>query len=174
MSKSLEGRIESWNKSAELMFGYSGDDIIDQHISRILPPDRRMEESILIEQVKAGIRIQQFESVRIHKDGHPIHVSLTVSPIMNANGQVSAVSTIARDITERKACRAHLDSTAPAHRIVPTTRFFSWDMERGILDWNRGCEQFYTATPARRRLGETAIPFSKAHPPVPLKRFTSN
>ena len=62
------------------MFGYPSGEIIGQPILRILPPAHRAEESILIKEIKAGIRIQQFESVRIHKDGHTIQVSLTVSP----------------------------------------------------------------------------------------------
>ncbi len=169
MSKSLEGRIESWNKSAELMFGYSGDDIIGRHISRILPPDRRMEESILIEQVKAGIRVQQFESVRIHKDGHPIQVSLTVSPIMNANGQVSAVSTIARDITERKRVE---ETVTQQRRLIELSYdpIFSWDMERGILDWNRGCEQLYGYTRAEA-VGWNSHALLRSTPSCPLERI---
>lgn len=147
MSKSLEGHIESWNKSAELMFGYSSEDIIGQPVTRILPTDRRAEESILIEQIKAGIRIQQFESVRIHKDGHPIQVSLTLSPIVDGNGHVTAVSTIARDITERKRVERTLTQQ---RRLIELSYdpIFSWDMERGILDWNRGCEQLYGYTRA--------------------------
>ncbi len=147
MSKSLEGRIESWNKSAERMFGYSSEDIIGQPVTRILPTDRHAEESILIEQIKAGIRIQQFESVRIHKDGHLIQVSLTVSPIVDGNGHVTAVSTIARDITERKRVEHTLTQQ---RRLIELSYdpIFSWDMERGILDWNRGCEQLYGYTRA--------------------------
>lgn len=147
MSKSLEGRIESWNKSAERMFGYSSEDIIGQPVTRILPTDRRAEESILIEQIKAGIRIQQFESVRIHKDGHLIQVSLTVSPIVDGNGHVTAVSTIARDVTERKRVEHTLTQQ---RRLIELSYdpIFSWDMERGILDWNRGCEQLYGYTRA--------------------------
>lgn len=167
LSKSLGGRIESWNKSAELMFGYSGEDIIGQHISRLLPPDRRVEESILIEQVKAGIRVQQFESVRIHKDGHPIQVSLTVSPIMDANGQVAAVSTIARDITERKRAE---DTLTQQRRLIELSYdpIFSWDTERGILDWNRGCEQLYGYTRAEA-VGQNSHTLLKSTPPCPLE-----
>ena len=167
MSKCLDGRILSWNKSAELMFGYSSEDIIGQSISRILPPDRRAEESILIEQIKAGIRIQQFESVRIHKDGHPIHVSLTVSPILDAQVRVAAVSTIARDITERKRAE---DTLNQQRRLIELSYdpIFSWDIERGILDWNRGCEQLYGYTRAEA-VGRNSHTLLKITPSCPLE-----
>ena len=166
MSKDLTGHILSWNKSAELMFGYSSEDIIGQPISRILPPDRRAEESILMGQIKAGIRIQQFESVRIHKDGHAIQVSLTVSPIMDANGEVAAISTIARDITERKRAEATVNQQ---RRLIDLSYepIFSWDTERGILDWNRGCEQLYGYTRAEA-IGRTSHSLLKSTFPCPI------
>ncbi|ULA60163.1 MAG: Putative Sensor histidine kinase [Nitrospira sp.] len=165
ISKSLDGQVLTWNKSAELMFGYAGDEIIGQPISLIVPPERRAEEANLIEQITAGIRIQQFESVRIHKDGHPIHVSLTVSPIVDANGEVAAVSTIARDITERKRAE---DVLSQQRRLIELSYdpIFSWDSARGILDWNRGCEQLYGYTRAEavgrnsHALLKTTYPYS--------------
>lgn len=167
MSKSLDGRLLSWNKSAELMFGYSAEDVIGQPISVILPPDRRAEESILIEQIKAGIRIQQFESVRIHQDGHPIHVSLTVSPIVDDNGLVTAISTIARDITERKRVEETL-SQQRRQIELSYEPIFSWDTHRGILDWNRGCEQLYGYTRAEA-IGRSSHALLKSTPPCPLE-----
>lgn len=169
MSKGLDGRILTWNKSAELMFGYSSDEIIGQPISRILPPDRRAEEAILIEQITAGIRIQQFESVRIHKDGHTFQVSLTVSPILDATGQVVAVSTIARDITERKRAEETLNQQ---RRLIELSYdpIFSWDTKRGILDWNRGCEQLYGYTRAEA-IGQDSHTLLKSTFPCPLDRI---
>ena len=166
MSKGLDGRILSWNKSAALMFGYPSEEIIGQPISRILPPDRRAEEAILIEQITAGIRIQQFESVRTHKDGHPIQVSLTVSPIVDANGEVAAVSTIARDITARKRAEEILSQQ---RRLIELSYdpIFSWDTERGILDWNRGCEQLYGYTRAEA-IGRNSHALLKSTFPCPF------
>ncbi len=166
LSKSLDGRILSWNKSAELMFGYSSEEIIGQPVSRILPPERRAEEAILIEQITAGIRIQQFESVRLHKDGHPIQVSLTVSPIVDANGEVTAASTIARDITERKRAEEVLSQQ---RRLIELSYdpIFSWDSERGILDWNRGCEQLYGYTRAEA-IGRNSHALLKSTYPCPF------
>ena len=166
LSKGLDGRILSWNKSAELMFGYPSEEIIGQPVSRILPPERRAEEAILIEQITAGIRIQQFESVRLHKDGHPIQVSLTVSPIVDANGEVTAVSTIARDITERKRAEEVLSQQ---RRLIELSYdpIFTWDFERGILDWNRGCEQLYGYTRAEA-IGRSSHTLLKSTYPCPF------
>nr|HNI17338.1 PAS domain S-box protein [Nitrospira sp.] len=166
LSKGLDGRILSWNKSAELMFGYPSEEIIGQPVSRILPPERRAEEAILIEQITAGIRIQQFESVRLHKDGHPIQVSLTVSPIVDANGEVTAVSTIARDITERKRAEEVLSQQ---RRLIELSYdpIFTWDFERGILDWNRGCEQLYGYTRAEA-IGRSSHTLLKITYPCPF------
>ena len=166
LSKSLDGHILTWNKSAELMFGYTSDEIIGQPVSRILPADRRDEESILIEQVKAGMRIQQFESIRTHKDGTAIHLSLTVSPILDVNGLVTAVSTIARDITERKRAEAVLNQQ---RRLIELSYdpIFSWDTERGILDWNRGCEQLYGYTRSEA-VGRVSHILLKSTLPCPL------
>ena len=169
MSKGLDGRILSWNKSAELMFGYSSEEIMDQPISCILPPDRRPEEAILIEQITAGIRIQQFESVRLHKDGHPIQVSLTVSPIVDVNGEVRAVSTIARDITERKRAE---DVLSQQRRLIELSYepIFSWDTQRGIVDWNRGCEQLYGYTRAEA-IGRNSHDLLKSTALYPLEQI---
>ncbi len=166
ISKSLDGQVLTWNKSAELMFGYTSDEIIGQPVSRILPADRRDEESILIEQVKAGMRIPQFESIRTRKDGTIIHLSLTVSPILDVNGLVTAVSTIARDVTERKRAEAALNQQR--HLIeLSYDPIFSWDTERGILDWNRGCEQLYGYTRSEA-VGRVSHIFLKSTLPCPL------
>ena len=147
MSKCLRGGIRTWNKGAERLFGYSSEEIVGQPISRLLPPDRLEEEAALIEQIKAGTRVQQFESVRVHKDGHAIQVSLTMSPILDAHGQVVAVSTIARDITERMRAEETLHQQRQLIELSHDP-IFCWDTRRGILSWNRGCEHLYGYTRA--------------------------
>lgn len=102
VSKSLEGVIESWNHGAERVFGYSPEEAIGHPITILIPPDRLDEERRIIQQIRNGHRIDTFDSVRTHKDGSRIPVSLTISPIMNAAGQVTGASTIARDISERE------------------------------------------------------------------------
>jgi PAS domain S-box-containing protein len=102
VSKSLEGIIQSWNTAAERMFGYSAEQAIGRHISLIIPPERIQEEDRIIASLKAGQRVEHFETVRVRADGRPIAVSLTISPIKDPTGAVVGASKIVRDITERK------------------------------------------------------------------------
>lgn len=102
LSKTLQGIITSWNPAAERMFGYSESEAIGKHISLIIPPSRLNEEDFIISQVKAGKRVDHFETVRVAKDGHEVPISLTVSPIYDDQGKVTGASKIARDISERK------------------------------------------------------------------------
>jgi PAS domain S-box-containing protein len=102
VSKSLDGVISSWNKGAERMFGYTADEAIRQHITLIIPPDRRQEEAMILERLKRGERVDHFETVRVRKDGTPLDISLTISPVRDGEGRVIGASKVARDITEQK------------------------------------------------------------------------
>ena len=104
--KSLDGTVQSWNAAAERLFGYDAAEAIGRHISLVIPPDRLSEENEIISRLKAGQRVEHFETVRVRKDGSPVQVSLTISPIRDAEGQVVGASKIVRDITERKATEA--------------------------------------------------------------------
>src|SRR5258706_7253779 len=102
VSKTLEGTITTWNAGAERMFGYTAEEIIGHSIRRLIPPELRDEEDRILERIKAGERIEHYETVRLTKDGHRFRVSLTISPIKDAAGKIVGASKIARDITERK------------------------------------------------------------------------
>jgi len=102
ISKDLNGIITSWNKSAERIFGYREEEVIGEHISILIPPDRLGEEDMIISNLRAGRRIDHFETIRHTKSGRQLQVSLTVSPIRDANGNVVGASKIARDITSQK------------------------------------------------------------------------
>jgi PAS domain S-box-containing protein len=166
ISKSLEGRVLSWNKSAELMFGYSSDEVLGQPISLIIPPDRRQEESELMEHIKAGKRIQEYETVRRHKDGDSRQVSLTVSPILDARANVTAISTIARDITARKLAEQTLEQQRKLIELSYEP-IFAWDIRTGIVKWNRGCEQLYGYSRSDA-LGQMSHLLLKTEFPCPL------
>jgi PAS domain S-box-containing protein len=101
ISKDLNGRITSWNKGAERLFGYSAAEMLGQPISVLAPPDRAGEMPAILERIKRGERVEHFESIRRGKDGRLVNVSLTVSPILDASGKIMGASKIARDITER-------------------------------------------------------------------------
>src|SRR5262249_16979013 len=102
ISKSLKGIIQSWNAAADRRFGYTPEQAIGRHISLVIPPERIQEEDRIIASLKAGQRIEHFETVRVAADGRRIDVSLTISPIKDPTGTVVGASKIARDITERK------------------------------------------------------------------------
>lgn len=102
VSKTLDGVITSWNKSAEWLFGYTAEEAIGQHITLIVPADRLDEEATIIGRLKRGERIDHFETVRRRKDGTLLNISLTISPVKDSAGRVIGASKVARDITERK------------------------------------------------------------------------
>ena len=102
VSKDLNGIVTSWNLAAERMFGYTAEEMIGQSITRIIPEDRQNEETFVLGQVRAGLRVEHFETVRRTKSGSPIQISLTVSPIRAPDGRVIGASKIARDITKHR------------------------------------------------------------------------
>jgi PAS domain S-box-containing protein len=112
ISKTLDGVITSWNKGAERLFGYTGEEAVGQHITLIVPKDRRDEEVKILEQLKRGERIDHFETLRQCKDGRLLTLSLTISPVRNAAGRIVGASKVARDITERKEVERALTERA--------------------------------------------------------------
>lgn len=111
ISKTLDGIIRSWNKAAEKLFGYTADEAIGKHITLIIPEERHDEEFVILGKIKEGRRVDHFETIRRRKDGQPIQLSLTVSPIKDAKGQIVGASKIARDITESKRIEQELRET---------------------------------------------------------------
>jgi len=102
VGKTLDGVITSWNRAAEKMFGYTAAEAVGQHISLIIPAERREEEDEVLARLRNGEKIDHFETERQAKDGRRINISLTVSPIRNQTGRIIGASKVARDITERK------------------------------------------------------------------------
>lgn len=118
VSKSLDGIIINWNKAAERIFGYSAEEAIGQHITLIVPPDRLDEEADILASLRRGERIDHFETVRKRKDGTLLDVSVTISPVRDANGHVIGASKVARDITERKRLALLLQEAELAGRLL--------------------------------------------------------
>jgi len=103
IAKDTEGTIISWNKAAEYLYGYSGEEMIGQNISRIIPQDRKEEMEEIFSRIKQGESVSNLETRRVRKDGTVIDISVTISPIVKESGTVIGASTIARDITSHKA-----------------------------------------------------------------------
>jgi two-component system, chemotaxis family, CheB/CheR fusion protein len=102
VSKTLDGRIQSWNAGATRIFGYRADEVIGKPITIIIPPELHDEERRILAQVSRGERVDHFDTIRVTKDGRRISISLTVSPVRDAHGVIVGASKVARDISERK------------------------------------------------------------------------
>jgi PAS domain S-box-containing protein len=122
ISKDLNGIIASWNRGAELLFGYTADEAIGKSVAILIPPDRQDEEPDILERIRNGQRIDHYETVRRRKDGSLVDISLAVSPMRNSEGKIIGASKIARDITERKQVekQRHLLLQEMNHRIKNT------------------------------------------------------
>jgi PAS domain S-box-containing protein len=170
IGKDPQSRVVSWNIGAERMFGYSAAEMLGQPIARLLSPDRPDEEPQVIEKVKRG-QTAHFETIRIRKDGRPIEVSLTISPIQNAKGETVGVSSIARDITERKRAQEALERHASVLReqaqMLDLANVMARDLDSRIILWNSGMEKMYGWT-KDEALGKNAHDLLRTHFPEPL------
>ena len=136
VSKTLEGIITSWNASAEVLFGYPAREAVGQHISLIIPHDRSDEETLIIDKINKGERIDHFDTVRVRKDGRLLDISLTISPLRDARGKIIGASKIARDITHRKAIERELRESEARYReladaLDTQVQFRTQEVERG-------------------------------------------
>jgi len=116
VSKTLDGIVTSWNKSAERMFGYRPEEVIGKHITLIIPRDRLDEEASIIERLRRGERIEHFRTVRRRKDGQLVDVSLTISPVRDSAGNIVGASKVARDITAQVRADERLRDSEEAFR----------------------------------------------------------
>lgn len=112
ISKTLDGVVTSWNTSAERLFGWTPQEMIGQPVLRLIPPELHFEEVDIIARLRAGGRIERYETTRVRKDGTRLDVSLTISPIKDAAGRIVGASKIAHDITERRRADAALAALA--------------------------------------------------------------
>jgi PAS domain S-box-containing protein len=118
ISWNLEGNIISWNTGAENIYGYTEAEIVNKNISILMPPEQADELKDLINSIKIGNQIKNFETLRLRKDNTPIDVSLTISPIKDISGQIVGASTIAHDITERKKRRRNINASLKEKEVL--------------------------------------------------------
>ncbi len=112
ISKTLDGIITSWNHGAERIFGYTAEEVIGKSVTILIPEGHVNEEPTILAQLRAGKRIEHYETVRVRKDGQLIDISLTVSPIKGPDGKIVGASKIARDITEQRQIRDKAEKAA--------------------------------------------------------------
>jgi PAS domain S-box-containing protein len=114
VSKTLEGIITTWNKGAQRIFGYTPEEAVGRSIVMLIPPGREQEEQHILARLRAGERVDHFETVRRTKDGRLIDVSVTISPVRDANGRIIGASKVARDITEQRQIQRELRAAKDA------------------------------------------------------------
>ena len=125
--KTLDGTILSWNQGAERIYGYAVAEMVGRPVSVLVPPNKPDEVPAILEKVRRGERVSHFETTRVRKDGEVIDLSLNVSPIRDASGQIVGASTTARDITEQKKMREALAQRAKEILDVSTPVLQVWE-----------------------------------------------
>jgi PAS domain S-box-containing protein len=130
IGKDLNLIVTSWNFGAERIFGYTAEEMIGTSIMRLIPPDRLEEEAEILSRIRRGERSDHFETVRLAKDGRRLNLSMTISPIMDASGQVIGASKVARDISERKKSEEALKRAMEEAEVANRERLQLLDSER--------------------------------------------
>ncbi|NJO12208.1 MAG: PAS domain S-box protein [Gammaproteobacteria bacterium] len=135
ISKTLDGRVQSWNSAAERLFGYSAAQMIGQPITVIIPPELHHHELAILDTLRRGERVDHYETVRVAKDGRRLQVSLTVSPLRDATGQIIGAAKILRDISAGKLAEKRLREEARALSLlygVGRTVAAELDLDRAV------------------------------------------
>jgi PAS domain S-box-containing protein len=148
ISKTLDGVVTTWNRGAEHIFGYTAEDMIGQSIRRLVPEDRATEEDEILARLERGERIPAFETVRRHKDGSPVLVSVTLSPILSHDGRIVGASTIARDVRGIYETQEQLrESDARFRALADSISHFAWMADaKGWVFWYNQRWYDYTGT----------------------------
>ncbi|WP_462160023.1 sensor domain-containing protein [Pseudoalteromonas sp. GB56] len=142
ISKTLDGEVTTWNKGAERLFGFTAEEMVGQPLLKVFPQDRVSEESDILAQIAAGKTVEHFRTIRIHKDGYPLHISANISPIYDDNGVVVGVSKIARDISQevelaKKATLLNAIVTSSDDAIISKT------LDGVVTSWNEGAQKMF-------------------------------
>jgi PAS domain S-box-containing protein len=142
ISKDLNGIISSWNEGARRIFGYEAHEIIGQSILRLIPPELHPDEDIILAKIRAGERIDHFETIRVRKNGDRFPISVTISPIKDDSGVIVGASKIARDISERRSAD---ESRFRLAAIVESAddAIVSKDLNGVITSWNAGAQRLF-------------------------------
>jgi PAS domain S-box-containing protein len=131
-ASSLDGTVVSWNSGAERLYGYKADEVVGRPAAILVPPERADELGWVMKGLRRGKHIEHYETTRLHKDGHRIDISVTVSPINGRAGAVIGASMIARDITDRKRVEKALRQSEERFRVAlknAPVRVFNQDLE---------------------------------------------
>ncbi len=161
ISKNLDGAIQSWNPAAERMFGYRAEEVLGKSITLILPPEFIREEEKTLQKLALGQRIEHFETERLGRDGRRLEVSVTISPLMNAEGRVVGASKIIRDISQRKNAEARMRLLAAA--LQAAANAISISGSDGSIQWVNEAFTRLTGYSAEESAGLNPSVFKSGH-----------
>ena len=165
VSKNLDGTITSWNRGAERLFGYTAEETIGRPVTMLFPKERLGEEPVILDSISRGERVETYDTVRLRKDGRPVEISLTISPVRDADGRVVGASKIARDITQqRKAERQIKDAEAYYRRLTDLLPIgiYTCNTQGAITYYNEHATRLWGRAP---ELGEQGFgPWSGSEP----------
>jgi PAS domain S-box-containing protein len=150
ISKTLDGIITSWNRGAERIFGYTADEVIGKSITILIPPGHPNEEPEILARLKRGERIEHYETIRVHKDGTLLDISLTVSPIVGPGGNIIGASKIARDVTESRKVSKALDVAAQRLNLALAASHlgdWSWNAKSDIVSLSETAARIFGLPP---------------------------
>ncbi len=174
ISKNLDGIITSWNPGATKAFGFTAAEAIGQSITLIIPPELRYEEEAILQNTRAGERVEHYETVRLTKDGKRIDVSLTISPLTDATGAIVGSSKIARDITDRKRAQQELEKSeerfSRIFRRSPMALALASSDTFRYLDMNQAFEQL-SGYPRAELVGKSALEIGVLTEPSQREKF---
>jgi PAS domain S-box-containing protein len=170
IGKTVEGIVTNWNRGAERMFGYHASEIVGRPIQLIAVPHRPREMDEILDRVRLGQRVEQHETERRRKDGRSIHVSITVSPVLDAKGRVVGVSKIVQDITAQKRVEAQLLAQSAqlqefVHALDPIPAMVR-RLDGRILFWTNGLSTLYGWRPDEA-IGRISHDLLRTEFPVP-------
>lgn len=145
MTKTLDGTVLTWNPAATRIFGYTADEMVGRKMLTLFPPERVHEEDLILAKLARGERLEHFRTQRLHKSGRRLEISVTLSPICNAQGEVVAASKIARDITEQVRVEEQI---AQFKALIDSSEdgIISKDVRGIIRTWNAGAEKIFGYT----------------------------
>lgn len=164
VSKKLDGTILTWNKAAEKILGYTAEEVVSRNVSQIIPPDLLEEEKMVMERIALGETVSQNETLRVRKDNKTIHVSITLSPIRDAKGNIRAVSTILRDITKQKQEQAEKQRVEEVlERTNEIARIGTWEVDliNNTIYWSKVTKEIHEVPQDYIPQLEPAIEFFK-------------
>ncbi len=157
LSKTLDGIITSWNYGAEKIFGYSTNEIIGKNVLTLIPPELQQDEADIIKKIQNGETINQYETIRVRKDGTTFHASLTIFPIRNFEGNIIGASKVLRDVTEKKELENLLKKSNELARIG------GWevDLQNNTVFWSDITKEIHEVAPDYFPITETGFTFYK-------------